>query len=88
MEQLDLNFILNRKEEEKLLIETLKNFELNKKCSSTKRGIYVYGSPGSGKSYFVKKILSELNYDVITYDAGDIRNKNIIDKCIKSDKIK
>jgi dephospho-CoA kinase len=79
MEQLDLNFILNRKQEEKLLIDTLKNFEINKQCSSTKRGIYVYGSPGSGKSYFVKKILSELNYDVITYDAGDIRNKNIID---------
>tara|TARA_B100001057_G_scaffold499908_1_gene612460 strand:- start:2208 stop:3521 length:1314 start_codon:yes stop_codon:yes gene_type:complete len=83
MEQLDLNYILQRKNEEALFIETLKNFELNKNKSSTKRGIYLYGSPGSGKTYFVKKILQQLNYDIITYDAGDIRNKNIIENITK-----
>ena len=83
MEQLDLNYILNRKKEEKLLIDTLKLFEENKNNTSTKRGIYIYGSPGSGKSCFVKKILENLNYDIVTYDAGDIRNKNIIDNITK-----
>ena len=83
MEQLDLNYILERKTEEISLIDTLKNFELNKNCSSTKRGIYVYGSPGSGKTFFVKNILKQLNYDIVTYDAGDIRNKNIIDNITK-----
>ena len=29
------------------------------------------------------KLLEKLNYDVIKYDAGDIRNKNIIDTITK-----
>ena len=28
---------------------------------------------------FVENILKELNYDIIKYDAGDIRNKSIIE---------
>ena len=31
------------------------------------------------KTYFINSLLKELNYDIITYDAGDIRNKSIID---------
>jgi dephospho-CoA kinase len=50
---------------------------------ATKKGIYIYGDPGSGKSSFVVSILKELNYDVIKYDAGDIRNKSIIDTITK-----
>jgi hypothetical protein len=79
MEQLDLNVILDRKKEEKLLKDSLIYFENNKTKFNTYRGIYVYGSPGSGKTHFVKKILNSLNYDIITYDTGDIRNKNIIE---------
>ena len=79
MEQLNLNVILERNNEEKLLKDSLINFENNKTKFNTYRGIYVYGSPGSGKSFFVKKILKDMNYDIITYDTGDIRNKNIID---------
>ena len=79
MEQLDLNVILDRKKEEKLLKDSLVYFENNKTKFNTYRGIYVYGSPGSGKTHFVKKILNSMNYDIITYDTGDIRNKNIIE---------
>jgi SpoVK/Ycf46/Vps4 family AAA+-type ATPase len=50
---------------------------------ATKKGIYIYGDPGSGKSSFIVSILKELNYDVIKYDAGDIRNKSIIDTITK-----
>ena len=50
---------------------------------TTKRGIYIYGSPGSGKTWFVRKILEKLNYDIISYDAGDIRNKTIIEMITK-----
>ena len=32
---------------------------------------------------FVYKILKKLNYDIIKYDAGDVRNKTIIDKITK-----
>ena len=78
MEQLDLNTILNRKAQEKVLYESLDNFERNKKDMLVRRGIYIYGSPGSGKTEFVKKILNKLNYDVIYYDEGDVRNKSVI----------
>ena len=59
MELLDINYILNRKKEEMLLIKTLKNFEQNKQDITTKRGIYIYGSPGSGKTVFCEKNIRE-----------------------------
>ena len=66
-----------------LLKENIKNiindFEKNKNNLLIKRSIYIYGAPGCGKSTFVLNALKELNYDVIKYDAGDVRNKNIID---------
>ena len=84
MEQLNINNILERNKEEKCLIESLEYFEKNKKNVLTKRGIYVYGSPGSGKTYFVKNILKKLNYDIISFDAGDVRNKSIIENITKN----
>jgi len=44
-----------------------------------KKGIYIYGAPGCGKTSFVEKIIKDLNHDMIKYDAGDIRNKNLIE---------
>ena len=84
MEQLNFNHILNRKEQENKLIEHLDFFEKNKKNLLTRRGIYVYGSPGAGKTIFVEKILKKLNYDVLKYDAGDVRNKGVIDTITKN----
>ena len=84
MEQLNLNNILSRNEEEKCLIESLEYFEKNKKDVLTKRGIYIYGAPGSGKTFFVKTILKKLNYDIIGFDAGDVRNKSIIENITKN----
>jgi len=83
MEQLNINHLLQREECEKKLIEALAFFEENKTALSTKRGVYVYGSPGSGKTWFVRKTLEKLNYDIISYDAGDIRNKTIIEMITK-----
>ncbi len=57
----------------------LASFQKNKSDLTFKRGIYIYGAPGSGKTEFVVRLLKELNYDMIKYDAGDIRNKSIID---------
>jgi hypothetical protein len=48
-----------------------------------KKGIYVYGEPGSGKTTFVVDVLKDIGYDVIKYDAGDIRNKSIIETITK-----
>tara|TARA_Y100001958_G_C21245603_1_gene575398 strand:+ start:2869 stop:4143 length:1275 start_codon:yes stop_codon:yes gene_type:complete len=83
MELLDINNILNRTEIEKKIAAILKNFSASKYDLLQKRGIYIYGAPGSGKTTFVLKLLEKLNYDVIKYDAGDIRNKNIIDTITK-----
>jgi hypothetical protein len=83
MELLNINNLLNREEEATKIKDILKNFELNKHNLATKKGIYIYGEPGSGKSSFVINILKELDYDVIKYDAGDIRNKSIIDTITK-----
>jgi len=83
MEIENLNKILNRQDTYNKIKEILKDFEKNKHNLTTKKGIYVYGDPGSGKSTFVQNILKELDYDIIKYDAGDIRNKSIIDTITK-----
>ena len=83
MEQLDLIHLLDRQEEEKKLIQMLNNFEKHKKELIFSRGVYVYGGPGCGKSTFVKNTLKKLNYDIVVYDAGDIRNKSVIDNITK-----
>jgi hypothetical protein len=74
-----MNEILNRKQIIKEIKLILTNFKENCKDINFKKGIYIYGSPGCGKSKFVYDILNEMNYDVIKYDAGDVRNKNLID---------
>ena len=83
MEQLDFNTTLGRGPTAEAIKEILVNFENNKSNLSLKRGIYIYGAPGSGKTEFITALLKELNYDVIKYDAGDIRNKSIIETITK-----
>ena len=83
MEQLDFNTTLGRGPIAASIKEILVNFENNKSNLSLKRGIYIYGAPGSGKTEFITALLKELNYDVIKYDAGDIRNKSIIETITK-----
>ena len=57
----------------------LTNYEENCKDIHFKKGVYLYGSPGSGKTHFITQLLKDLNFDVIKYDAGDVRNKALID---------
>jgi DNA polymerase III delta prime subunit len=83
MEELNINSLLNRDEEVNKMKMLLKDFENNKNNLITKRGLYIHGDPGSGKTTFVTNVLKELDYDIIKYDAGDIRNKSIIDMITK-----
>ena len=83
MELLNMNELLDRNEEEAILTNYLNYFEENKKNLLTKRGIYIFGAPGTGKTVFVKNILKKMNYDIISFDAGDVRNKNIIENITK-----
>ena len=86
MENLNLNQILQRTEIEKDIKQKLLHFQKQKTDLLIKRGFYIYGNPGVGKTEIVKNILKDLDYDVILYDAGDVRNKSIIET-IKSNNI-
>ncbi len=57
----------------------LQSFDKDCMNVNYKKGIYIYGSSGSGKTHFVVELLKSLNYDVIKYDAGDVRNKTLVD---------
>jgi DNA polymerase III delta prime subunit len=83
MDELNINQLLGREENANQIKDFLKNFELQKQDLLLTKGIYVYGEPGTGKSSFVIKLLKELNYDVVKYDAGDVRNKSIIETITK-----
>ena len=83
MDQLDLNTILDRNGIEDNIIKILDNFDKNKQNLTITRGIYLYGPPGSGKTIFIEKLLKKINADSILFNAGDIRNKNIISDITK-----
>lgn len=76
---MDLNLILDRNDIIKDIKEFLLNFESNKKNELTKRCIYLYGYPGIGKTTMIQQILNEMHYDIIQFDASDIRNKSMIE---------
>lgn len=79
MDGININKLLGRESDALKMKDILLNFENTKSDLGTKRGIYIYGEPGTGKTQFALNILKELNYDVVKYDAGDIRNKSIME---------
>ena len=72
-----MNELLNRSHHEKMMIDFLNNF--NRHDEKQKNCIYIYGPPGCGKTTFATHILKQLHYDIISYDACDHRNKNVIE---------
>ena len=80
---INFNHLLERENIAQNIKDLLINFEENKNNISIKRSIYIYGSPGCGKTKFISQLLKEINYDIILYNASDIRNKNIIDDITK-----
>ena len=56
METLNINNLLNRGEEVNRIKTILQEFEQNKNNLLTKRGLYIHGGPGSGKTTFTGKL--------------------------------
>ena len=79
MTKVNYNEVLGRETIANDIAAALDAFQKNKKDLTIKRGIYLYGNPGVGKTEFIVQLLKTLNYDIVKYDAGDIRNKSIID---------
>jgi len=79
MDELNINKLLNREENYSIIKNTLSSFEKNKNDVFSKKGIYVYGNPGSGKTTFVNNILKDLNYDIVKYDACDNRTTSVVE---------
>ena len=73
MENLNLNNILDRNNILINIKNILDNFSIN---NNNKKGIYVYGDNGIGKSKLILNFLKENNFDVLYYDNSIIRNKN------------
>ena len=73
------NIIFERTEIENNIKEFLTDFSEKSKNISFKKGVYIYGSSGCGKTHFITNILKDMNYDIIKYDAGDVRNKSLIE---------
>jgi arsenate reductase-like glutaredoxin family protein len=79
MNSININEIFERETIANEIKQILLSFDDNYKNVNFKKGIYIYGSPGCGKTQFVMNILKDLDYDIIKYDAGDVRNKGLID---------
>jgi hypothetical protein len=76
MENLELNKILDRLDIEKNIEKILNNFSVN---NNLKKGIYIYGDNGIGKTKFICNLLKKNNYDILYFDNSIIRNKNLIE---------
>jgi len=74
-----INQMFDRERHYQDIRQILVDFDKNKHNIAIKKGIYIYGSSGIGKTEFVKQILKDLDFDIIQYDAGDVRNKALIE---------
>jgi len=78
--EVDWNLFLNRTNEVEQIKTILQQFDMSNIHS--KRGIFLYGNSGIGKTVFMENILKEMDYHIIRYDVSDIKNKNILDEIV------
>ena len=76
---MNYNIIFERTHIENEIKTFLRDFSDRSKDITFKKGVYIYGSSGCGKTHFITNILKEMDYDIIKYDAGDVRNKSLIE---------
>ena len=77
-----INDIFGNKLQIKRVKKWISDFE-NKK-EGTKPAILFAGPPGIGKTTLATLLLQEYNYDLIEYNASDIRNQKLVKENLKS----
>jgi hypothetical protein len=75
----EFNEILGRTEIANQIADFLTRFQEIRQDVDQKKGVYLYGASGVGKTQFVLSIVRKMGYDPILYDAGDVRNKSFMD---------
>jgi len=78
IDNIKLNAIFERDKISNDIKEIIMDFDKKNNEVTYRRGIYIYGAPGSGKTTFIMNLLKEIDYDIIKYDAGDVRNTGLI----------
>ena len=71
-----INDILQRN---KLINDIKQKIVAYKSSDNIKKNIFIYGENSIGKTFLVKSIINELNYDILYYNNIDNRNKTIMD---------
>jgi DNA polymerase III delta prime subunit len=77
-----MNAILGREAIVSQITDILARFKAEHNMPNFKKGIYLYGSPGVGKTKFITDILTSLNYNIVRYDSGDLRNKGFVESLV------
>ena len=75
----EFNEILGRTEIANQIADFLTRFQEIRQDIDQKKGVYLYGASGIGKTQFILSIVRKMGYDPILYDAGDVRNKTFMD---------
>ena len=71
----EINEILERN---KIIREIKEKIIAHKSFENIKKNIFIYGENGIGKTFLVKNIIKELNYDILYYNNINSRNKTDI----------
>ena len=51
---------------------------------NTKRALFISGNPGIGKTTFANLLLQEANYELVEFNASDIRNQKLVKEKFKN----
>ena len=60
------------------ILQFLTTFDNEKQSSNIKRGLYLYGKHGIGKTSFICDFLRDHHYQIIHYNSCDTFNKDFI----------
>jgi len=79
MEGIDIDHILGRDQIKNKIKAQLAVCQADPNNVLIKRGFYIYGETGIGKTHFVRSLVKELGYEIISFDGSTSRNKKVME---------